>query len=95
MSGRAPGPERADAAGSAVTIYYDPMVAKVIAWDSDHPAAIARLSRALDEMRVEGVKTTRELGLFILGLDAFQRGQVSTRALETDWMAKFKEAAHT
>ncbi|MBM3450173.1 MAG: acetyl-CoA carboxylase biotin carboxylase subunit [Armatimonadetes bacterium] len=81
--------------GSAVTIYYDPMVAKVIAWDRDRPAAIARLSRALGEMRVEGVKTTRELGLFILGLDAFQRGQVSTRALETDWMAKFKEAAHT
>jgi acetyl-CoA carboxylase biotin carboxylase subunit len=79
--------------GSAVTMYYDPMVAKVIAWDRDRPAAIARLRRALAEMRVEGVKTTRELGLFILGLDAFQRGEVSTRVLETDWLPKFKEAA--
>src|SRR4029077_5514276 len=41
--------------GSEVSIYYDPMLAKLIVWAADRRLAMARLGRALDEMRVEGI----------------------------------------
>ena len=44
--------------GSTVSVYYDPLVAKLIAWGSDRTAAISRLSDALDAFRIEGIKTS-------------------------------------
>ncbi|OPX08670.1 acetyl/propionyl/methylcrotonyl-CoA carboxylase subunit alpha [Mycobacterium sp. AT1] len=44
--------------GSAVSPYYDSLVAKVIVWHSDRPSAIARARRALSELRIIGVDTT-------------------------------------
>ncbi|ABH00588.1 acetyl CoA carboxylase biotin carboxylase subunit (plasmid) [Rhodococcus jostii RHA1] len=46
-------------AGSTVSPYYDSMLAKLIVWDSDRPAAIARLKRAIDELEVNGLITTK------------------------------------
>ena len=44
-------------AGSEITPLYDPMVAKLIVWDSDRAAATRRMARALDEFDIAGVKT--------------------------------------
>src|ERR671912_802492 len=44
-------------AGSEITPLYDPMVAKLIVWDSDREAATRRMSRALAEFDVDGVRT--------------------------------------
>ena len=44
-------------AGEAVTPHYDPMFAKVIAWGPERPVALARLCRALAELRVVGLAT--------------------------------------
>ena len=52
--------------GTTIPPYYDSLVAKLVVWDSDRPAAIARAERALEELVVEGVPTTRELALAIL-----------------------------
>jgi acetyl-CoA carboxylase biotin carboxylase subunit len=68
--------------GARVPPYYDSMVAKLIVWDTDRPAAIARAERALRETVVEGVPTTRDLALEVLGSDAFQSGDYSTSTLE-------------
>jgi acetyl/propionyl-CoA carboxylase alpha subunit len=40
------------AGGDSVTPYYDPMIAKVVAWGTDRVAAIARLERALGESSI-------------------------------------------
>lgn len=40
--------------GSPVTMYYDPLLCKVVAWDRARPAANARMRRALTELVVEG-----------------------------------------
>jgi acetyl-CoA carboxylase, biotin carboxylase subunit len=48
--------------GAEVSTHYDPMLGKLIVWGSDRPQALARLGRALDETRCEGIETT--LGLF-------------------------------
>jgi acetyl-CoA/propionyl-CoA carboxylase, biotin carboxylase, biotin carboxyl carrier protein len=44
-------------AGSEITPLYDPMVAKLIVWDADRELATRRMLRALDEFRIEGLRT--------------------------------------
>jgi len=44
--------------GATVTVHYDPMVAKLIAWGADRREAIERLDRALGEFVVKGIKTS-------------------------------------
>ncbi|HXF97523.1 MAG TPA: acetyl-CoA carboxylase biotin carboxylase subunit [Gaiellaceae bacterium] len=68
-------------AGQAIPPYYDSLVAKVIVWDETRPAAIARARRALAELRIEGVATTRELALDVLGSPEFLSGGYSTSTL--------------
>jgi acetyl-CoA/propionyl-CoA carboxylase biotin carboxyl carrier protein len=43
--------------GSEITPLYDPMVAKLIVWDTDRERATRRMLRALDEYEIEGVRT--------------------------------------
>ncbi|HZD25451.1 MAG TPA: acetyl-CoA carboxylase biotin carboxylase subunit, partial [Alphaproteobacteria bacterium] len=47
--------------GDEVTIYYDPMIAKLIVWGRDRDAAVRRLCAALTETRVAGVTTNADL----------------------------------
>jgi len=68
--------------GSVVPPYYDSLIAKVIVWDADRPAAIARAIRALGELEVDGVPTTREAALEILRTDRFAAGEYDTKFLE-------------
>jgi len=67
--------------GASIPPYYDSMIAKVIVRDDDRPAAIARAIRALEELEVEGIPTTRELALEILRSREFQGGDYSTSYL--------------
>ena len=46
--------------GDTVTIFYDPMIAKLIAWDMDRPRALARLRDALADCEVVGPKSNVE-----------------------------------
>ena len=68
--------------GSIISPFYDSMVAKLIVWDSDRPAAIARAERALRETIVQGVPTTRDLALEVLASEPFRSGEYSTSTLE-------------
>ena len=67
--------------GSEIPPYYDSMIAKVITWDDTRDAAIARAERALRELVVEGIPTTRELALDVLAAPEFRRGDYSTSTL--------------
>jgi acetyl-CoA carboxylase, biotin carboxylase subunit len=68
--------------GSTIPPYYDSLIAKLIVWDSDRDAAIARAIRALRETTIEGVPTTRELAIEVLGSEPFRSGDYSTSTLE-------------
>jgi acetyl/propionyl-CoA carboxylase alpha subunit len=67
--------------GSAVSPYYDPMLAKVIAWGQDRGEAIRKLDRALRETVVLGVTTNIPYLRAILSHPAFVAGQTSTNFL--------------
>jgi len=67
--------------GSAIPPYYDSLVAKLVVWAEDRPAAIARGIRALEETELAGVPTTRELALDILRSPEFASGEYSTSFL--------------
>ena len=68
--------------GSAISPYYDSLVAKLVVWDEDRAAAIARAERALRETEIVGIPTTRELALDVLGSEPFRSGEYSTSTLE-------------
>jgi acetyl-CoA carboxylase biotin carboxylase subunit len=68
--------------GSTIPPYYDSLIAKLIVWDEDRPAAIARSIRALQELELDGVPTTQALALDILHSPEFAGGDYSTSFLE-------------
>ena len=68
--------------GTEVPPQYDSLLAKLIVWDVDRPAAIARCRRALEELEIEGVHTTRELAIDIMESEPFMNGSYSTSFLE-------------
>jgi acetyl-CoA carboxylase biotin carboxylase subunit len=70
--------------GTVVSPYYDSLLAKVIVWDSDRPAAISRMLRALGELEVRGVPTTREVAIDVLRSEQFQEGRYSTTFLDEE-----------
>ena len=69
--------------GDEVSIHYDPMIAKVIAWGTDRLEAIDRLRTALEATDVDGLRTNTRFLWEILGNEAVRSGDVSTRLLES------------
>ncbi|CAN5141063.1 acetyl-CoA carboxylase biotin carboxylase subunit [soil metagenome] len=67
--------------GDEVTPYYDSLIAKIVVWDETRPTAISRVLRALSELKVEGIPTTRELSIDVIGSAQFRRGDYSTSTL--------------
>ncbi len=67
--------------GDVVGLGYDPLLAKVIAWAEDRPAALARLRAALAEIRIVGVATN--LGFL---MDALAHPDVAGGSADTDWV---------
>ena len=68
--------------GCTVPAFYDSLIAKLIVWAEDRPQAIARALRALGELTVDGVPTTREASIEILRTEEFASGRYSTSFLE-------------
>ncbi|TAL58955.1 MAG: acetyl-CoA carboxylase biotin carboxylase subunit [Bacteroidetes bacterium] len=64
--------------GMDIPIYYDPMIAKLIAHGKDRKEAIGRLIRAIDEYQIVGVETTLPFCKFVLNHEAFISGDFDT-----------------
>jgi 3-methylcrotonyl-CoA carboxylase alpha subunit len=64
--------------GDEVSIYYDPMLGKIIAWGESRATAIELLHRALSEVEIVGVTTNRALLMSVLADKEFRRGAVGT-----------------
>ena len=68
--------------GDSITPYYDPMIAKIIAWGEDRPAAIGRLRRALADTAVLGLRTNLGFLARLAAEPDFAAGGVDTGFIE-------------
>jgi acetyl-CoA carboxylase biotin carboxylase subunit len=69
-------------AGYTIPPYYDSMIGKLIAHGKDRAEAIRRMEIALEEMIVEGIKTTIPFHRLALASEKFRNGNLSTRFVE-------------
>jgi 3-methylcrotonyl-CoA carboxylase alpha subunit len=64
--------------GDCVSVYYDPMIAKVIAHDQTREAAAAKLAHALCETQIAGVRTNTSFLIHALRHPEFLAGEIDT-----------------
>jgi acetyl-CoA carboxylase biotin carboxylase subunit len=64
--------------GYLVPPHYDSLLGKLVTWDETREQSIDRMLRALGELVLEGVPTTRELAIDILRSEEFSSGRYST-----------------
>ncbi len=69
--------------GDEISVFYDPMIAKLIAWHPERRGAAHRLDKALGEYQIGGIKTNISLVRHILAHPAFLEAAVSTHFIET------------
>jgi len=62
--------------------YYDSLIAKMIVWGTDRIHAIRRARRALEEFKIEGIKTTIPFHLKVLENEQFINGNFDTSFIE-------------
>lgn len=68
--------------GFEVPIYYDPLLVKLVVWGQTRDDALSRMSAALLEYRIVGLKTTLALGAFICNHPVFKEGKHYTDFLK-------------
>ena len=68
--------------GMEIPIYYDPMIAKLIAYGADRQEAIARMVRAIEEYNITGIETTLDFCKFVMQHEAFASGNFDTKFVE-------------
>ena len=79
--------------GQEITPFYDPMIAKIIAWGEDRDIARRRLLRALETTCLFGLETNREFLIGVLQKDAFAAGQATTAFIDENFTNESLRAA--
>ncbi len=79
------------AEGDAISLYYDPMIAKLVAWEPTREQAIARMLRALHEYRITGVRTTIPFCAWVLEHERFRSGRFDTHFVNQEYFGREKE----
>jgi len=69
-------------AGSEIGLYYDPMLAKLIVWAPDREQAVTRMRRALVDLIVGGIESSRDFHIRVMDDDDFRRGAIDIQWLE-------------
>src|SRR5437867_3614818 len=68
--------------GWEVPIYYDPLIAKVAVWGAEREQAIARMKRAIQEFRIQGIRTNLRFFGELLEDVEFRAGRLSTSFID-------------
>ena len=68
--------------GYQVPPFYDSLLGKLIVWDETREGAIARMTRALDELDVQGLSTTKPLHQLLAADENVRKAEFHTRWLE-------------
>lgn len=68
--------------GDDVSVFYDPMITKLVVWDTDRARALQRLTEALSDYKIAGVTTNIPFLYNLASSAAFRRGDVDTGFIE-------------
>ena len=81
--------------GSEISMFYDPMIAKLVAYGADRPAAIAAMQDALDRYELRGVAHNAGFLSAVVGHPRFAEGRLSTAFIEEEFGGGFDPTALT
>jgi acetyl-CoA carboxylase biotin carboxylase subunit len=70
--------------GLEISLYYDPLIAKLLTWGNDRKEAIERMKRALSEYRISGVATTIPFHMAVMNNRKFEEGEIHTHFIEEE-----------
>jgi len=68
--------------GSEIGLYYDPLLAKLIVWGENREQAVTRMRRALVDLIIQGVETSRDFHVRVMDDEEFRRGDIDIQWLE-------------
>ena len=74
--------------GSDISVYYDPLISKLICWGKDRMAAIERMKRALSEYHIAGLTTNISFLKLIIEQKDFKAGKFDINYLNEEFMSK-------
>ncbi len=76
--------------GGEISMYYDPMIAKLCTWSTTRESAIDGMSRALDQFELEGVGNNLQFLSAIMNHPRFRSGDISTAFIEEEYPDGFR-----
>lgn len=71
--------------GGEISMYYDPMIAKLITYGPDRETATATMQRALDEFQISGVRHNIPFVNALMSLDRFREGRMTTNLIAEEY----------
>ncbi len=78
--------------GGEISIYYDPMIAKLCTWAPDRDAAIAHMADALDRFYIDGIQHNVPFLAAIMANARWQSGELSTSFIDDEFPGGFDGA---
>ncbi|NJC37384.1 3-methylcrotonyl-CoA carboxylase alpha subunit [Xanthomonas arboricola] len=78
--------------GDSISPYYDPMIAKLIVWDVDRTAALARMRQALAQFHAVGVTTNSAFLARLIDTASFASADLDTALIEREQAVLFPDA---
>ena len=81
--------------GGEISMFYDPMIAKLIAYGADRDEAIARLAAALDNYEVRGIQSNRQFLSAVLENETYLSGDITTGFIASEFEDGFVVAQPT
>lgn len=80
--------------GDEVSVYYDPMIAKLIVWDENRDTALQRLAKALSEYRISGMTTNIDFLYNLASCIPFRDAQLDTGFIEKHHAVIFHDSQY-
>lgn len=81
--------------GDEVSVFYDPMIAKLIVWDETREKALQRLAKALSEYRINGVTTNIDFLYNLATSEPFVKAEIDTSFIEKHQNLIFHQDSQT
>ena len=78
--------------GGAISMFYDPMIAKLISYGKDRDEAIERLHQAIDHYEIQGIQSNRQFLSAVLENDSYRSGDITTGFIASEFADGFEAA---